>query len=279
MANGTNLLESELLLSVQGSKSLDEVPHAMPTEIDVQSQLGRILNSHFFRRSKRLRLFLSFVAKHAFSTEGQHLTECQLGVQVFGRGSAFDPRLDPIVRVEACRLRSKLKSYYTSVGRNDQLLIDFPKGAYSLVFRFRTVRRNTRRPANRSAIEVLPFLSLTDSLVDECFCSGLTEELIHQLIQIPHLRVVHPKLQGHGRNENPWRISGSVHSIRDLSRIDVKLIDNASEVYSWSESYDCAIGDFLAVQESIAKAIIMRLKFALALPEPNVATFTPHPSA
>ena len=62
--------------------------------------------------------------------KGDQLKEQLVGVEVFDRKGDYDPRTDPIVRVEAMRLRSKLKAYYTSAGRPDCVLIELPKGAY-----------------------------------------------------------------------------------------------------------------------------------------------------
>src|SRR5258708_233662 len=66
------------------------------------------------------------------------MKECLLGAQLLGRGDSFDPRLDPIVRVQAGKLRSRLQRYYDGEGRADTLVIDFPKGGYVPVFRPRT---------------------------------------------------------------------------------------------------------------------------------------------
>ena len=246
---------------------------AVPTESDVQGQLKRIGASRFFCKSNRLCRFLSFAANQALLGDGQRLKEVQVGIHVFDRGSAFDPRVDPIVRVEARRLRSKLKSYYASVGRDDRLLIDFPKGTYTPVFRFRPYKS---KPTKRSTITVLPFTRLTNSLLDESLGAGITEEVIHQLIQIPHLQI-HPELQTRDHDGNPgcrshvtkWKICGSVRSIRGVSRVIVQLIDTTSNAYVWSETYDRVIGDILNVQEGIAQAVVAKLKLTLGLPDPR----------
>ena len=55
-------------------------------------------------------------------------------MEVFGRGEAFDPRTDTIVRVQARRLRSKLKDYYDAEGQTDPIVIELPKGHYGVTF-------------------------------------------------------------------------------------------------------------------------------------------------
>ena len=71
-----------------------------------------------------------------------------IGVEVFDRGPSYDPRLDPIVRVEARRLRAKLLLYYEGEGKDDGLVIEFPKGTYQPVFR---TRQATPEAARRTA--------------------------------------------------------------------------------------------------------------------------------
>jgi TolB-like protein len=267
-------------------KPSEAFPNVVPIESDVQRQLERIGASRFFCKSKQLRRFLSFAANHALFGEGQHLKESQVGVHVFDRGSAFDPRVDPIVRVEARRLRSKLESYYASVGCDDQLLIDFPKGTYTPVLRFRTARQNKFRLTNGSTIVVFPFTSLTDSLLDQSFGAGLTEELIHQLIQIPHLQVVfgHPETSSHDENlwyssdVTKWNVRGSIRSANGIGRLIVQLIDTTSNTYVWSEAYERATGNVLAVQEGIAQEVVAKLKLTLGLIEPKAVTMA-HRSA
>ena len=54
-----------------------------------------------------------------------------IGVQVFGKEPSFDPRTDPIVRVQARRLRTRLARYYRDEGNSDELIVDLPKGGYA----------------------------------------------------------------------------------------------------------------------------------------------------
>ena len=72
--------------------------------------------------------FLRFTVEQALKGHASELKETVLGMEVFDRPSSFDPRTDTIVRVEARRLRSKLKEYYETQGQHDAVLIEFPKG-------------------------------------------------------------------------------------------------------------------------------------------------------
>src|SRR5262245_66585407 len=99
----------------------------------VRAQLARILASPQFAQSERLSRFLRLAVECAH--EGSALKEYRIGVEVFDRGSDFDPRTDPIVRVQAAKLRSKLLEYYATSGVSDPLVIAVPKGGYAAEMR------------------------------------------------------------------------------------------------------------------------------------------------
>ena len=76
----------------------------------------------------------------------EQLKEYVLAVEVYGRKESFDPKESSIVRVEAGRLRSRLKEYYDTEGRDSPLRIEFPKGSYVPVFeRYRIKSRSCLR--------------------------------------------------------------------------------------------------------------------------------------
>jgi len=77
----------------------------------VVAQLDRILSSKAFRQADRLKRFLSFTVNETLAGRGEQLKEFVIGVEVFGKGPSFDPRSDPIVRVQARRLRAQLARY------------------------------------------------------------------------------------------------------------------------------------------------------------------------
>src|SRR5579872_6757263 len=137
-------------------------PVMMPSDKDVVIQIERILASRLFSRSERLCRFVRFAANHALSCGAERLKEYLVGIEVFDRGPQYDPRIDPIVRVEARRLRAKLKAYYASTGRDDQLRMEFPIGSYSPVFRFRRSPRIKAKLGADAVIAVLPFENLTN---------------------------------------------------------------------------------------------------------------------
>jgi serine/threonine-protein kinase len=246
--------------------------------------LERILASRLFCRSTRLCRFLRFSVEQALSGHGDQLKEQLIGIEVFDRKNDYDPRIDPIVRVEARRLRQKLKSYYVSLGRSDDVVIGLPKGAYAPLFKGRiasSAAPETRAVQQRpeSSIAVLPFTNLTRSAQDDYFSDGLTEELIHRLTRIPDLRVVAwttaAQLRGREQDVAGLRrqlrvgtvLRGSVRRTQDRVRVTAQLIDSASGAYLWSETYDRKLENVFAIQEEMARAIVGALQLTLSARE------------
>ncbi|MGB2714733.1 MAG: hypothetical protein WBC51_11170 [Vicinamibacterales bacterium] len=98
----------------------------------IRAQLERILASQVFSRSQHLRRFLSFIVEQSLAGQGQTLKESVLAHELYGKGTDFDGGTDPVVRVDARRLRDKLREYYE--GRSDAIVISLPKGSYAPVF-------------------------------------------------------------------------------------------------------------------------------------------------
>src|SRR5437764_9207762 len=103
------------------------------TEIE---QLERILRSAPLVTSPSLSRFLRYIVEETLAGRGGAIREYTLGVHVFDRGEDFNPRLDPIVRVQARNLRARVAKYYEGAGANDPVRIELPKGTYVPVFHY-----------------------------------------------------------------------------------------------------------------------------------------------
>ena len=116
----------------------------------IRDELYRILVSPIFVQSDRLGRFLQFTINKTMTGEGEMLKEYLIGTEVYDRPASYRPSEDSIVRGEARRLRSKLKEYYESIGKNDPLCIYYRRGSYVPMFRIH------RRCVNRTATEAAP---------------------------------------------------------------------------------------------------------------------------
>jgi serine/threonine-protein kinase len=100
----------------------------------IRQQLRRVLDSRSFCQLPRLRRFLEFIVEETLAGRGQMLKEFPIAIEAFGKESTFDPRIDPIVRVQARRLRNRLLRYYREEGQNDEIIIELPKGGTNQYF-------------------------------------------------------------------------------------------------------------------------------------------------
>jgi len=102
-------------------------------------QLERILNSTQLVTSPSLSRFLRYIVEETLAGRSADIREYTLGVYVFDRGDDFNPRLDPIVRVQARNLRGRMAKYYEGPGAEDPIRIELPKGTYVPIFHKRVV--------------------------------------------------------------------------------------------------------------------------------------------
>jgi serine/threonine-protein kinase len=243
----------------------------------VRAQLERVLRNPGLIHSGRLSRFLTFVVEQTLGGHGDQLKEYVIGLAVFDKDVSFDPRLDPIVRVEAGRLRAKLTRYYETDGRWDPITIEFLRGSYAPSFREAApdllpdpVPGNVT--ADSQAIAVLPFVDQSPSRDQEYFCDGMSIELINALTKVQGLRVVawsatRPlRRQDYDLREIGKQLrvgaalEGTVRKEEEHLRISAQLVDIDSGCYIWSETYDRNLKDVFAIQEEIARAIVTSLK-------------------
>lgn len=254
----------------------------METEVDrsaahILAQIDRILGSEHFARSAALSRFLRFVVQAALDGKSEELKEYRLGVDALGRNADFDPRVDPIVRTQAAKLRARLAEYYSTDGRKDPWLISIPKGGYVPVFE--RVRERPEPGPSRQAvpaadvqsIAVLPFVNMSADPENEYFSDGLTEELINLLTLVPGLRVVARTSVFSFKNVNKdireigsllnvrTVLEGSVRKSGNKLRVTAQLIEVASGYHLLSRAYPRELKDVFAVQEELANAVVSEI--------------------
>jgi TolB-like protein/tetratricopeptide (TPR) repeat protein len=251
----------------------------------IRRQLEKILAHGLFIRSNRMGRFLRFAVERTIEGKADELKEYLIGVEVFDRKGAYDPRVDPIVRVEARRLRSKLKAYYEGDGCNDPVIFEFNTGSYAPDIE---ERHPTPLSAEASVhtVAVLPFANLSSTADHDYFSDGLTEELIHALTKLSGMRVVAwnsaARLRGVEQDLVEVRrqlnvgtvLTGSVRISGTSLRVRSQLIDTQTGFYLWSETFDRQMQEVFAIQEEIARAIVRTLRVQLAGAAPVLQTRT-----
>lgn len=103
---------------------------------DVRAELDRVLASPDFPATPRNRRFLSYAVQMELEGRTEEITAKHVALRVFGRQAGFDPGKDPIVRIEAGKLRRDLETYYLKGGRHSPLRLSIPRGGYRPLFTY-----------------------------------------------------------------------------------------------------------------------------------------------
>ncbi len=123
-----------------------------PSHAEIQAALERVVASHHFSKSPQLANFLTFVINETLAGRGERIKAYNIAADALGRAANFDPQSDPIVRVEAGRLRRALAYYYADDGCDDPVVIDLPRGHYLPVF-----KANKARAGSTTRLRALRF--------------------------------------------------------------------------------------------------------------------------
>ena len=109
---------------------------AQPTPDEIRTELARVLASQCFAQAARSSEFLRYVVEQSLAGGAERLKGYTIALEVFKRPETFDAQSDPLVRVEAGRLRRRLLEYYVAEGYENALRIDLPRGGYAPEFRY-----------------------------------------------------------------------------------------------------------------------------------------------
>jgi serine/threonine-protein kinase len=271
----------------------------------VREELARVLAGPGFLRNERLSSFLRFVVREKLAGREAGLKESVVGAEVFGRTPGYDTRSDPVVRMEASRLRARLDEYYIGAGADNPIRIELPKGAYVPQWR---IRRGTGRrpwaaaaaaaicllllagaawrwttPGKNPALAVLPFLNLSPDPADAYLADGLTDEITGLLARTDGLDVTartsafafkdaHLDARGLAARLNATLlVEGSVQKSGDRIKVIVQLIRASDGKHLWSNSYDREMRDVFTTEEQVAASIVGALRLTLSAPPRRTA--------
>jgi TolB-like protein/tetratricopeptide (TPR) repeat protein len=254
------------------------------SEQEVRVELERLLQSALFLQSERLGRFLRFAIENALAGNTEGLKEYVIGTEVYDRKPPYHPSQDSIVRTEARRLRSKLKEYYESEGKNNPVFIYFRPGTYVPLFRRNETLAglSSNGPSPESelltkgvgvAVAVLPFVDLSNQPLSSLCAQGVTEEVIHCLTHTDGIRVIaRPSVpQSLAAADDIPSLSqkfglgavveGTVRQEYHRLRINVRVLGSDGFQMS-SHRFDTeASGEVLSqVQEQIASAFVSRAR-------------------
>ena len=246
------------------------------TRQDVEQQLQRILRSPVFKRSERLTRFLSYSVKEGLNGGADKVHEYTIALEVFDKSADFDSRIDPVVRVEAGRLRAKIREYYATSGMHDELFVGIRDRGYLPLVQARVADKPYSKDAEskwngKPCVAVLTFQDLSLRAAQGPFCEALTRGILHGLIKQRGLTVVsrsvsrrlHPDSEDFGDAARElaidYIVEGSVQRHGDRVRILVEVSDAKTGHSHWSQSMDHPLDDILLLQEVVAGEVLQGL--------------------
>ena len=219
-----------------------------PDSEAVTAELERILANGDFDASPRSRLFVRFVVEEALAGRHQDLTQAAIAVKVFGRREGFDLTVDPIVCIQAGRLRRSLERYYLLAGASDPVRIELPRGTYAPVFRWGS-GDSPAGPADATPAAEdrggWPTIVLGarsgggEHVAGESAATPFLDHLSVELDRYRDVRVVlgpetahHPP--GHGAR---FALTAQVRDVDGRARVAVRLVDGRTGRQVWAEEY------------------------------------------
>lgn len=240
-----------------------------PSAKAIRAQLERILGHPEFHATEKMRDFLRFVVEQTLAGNDRQLKGFTIATEVFGRDEDFDAAQDPVVRIQAGRLRRAIERYYLVAGGRDPVHIDIPKGGYVPVFTDGAGPEpaavqsevGAAGPASWPRILVLPFDDLTGDPELAFFGPGLATELCIGLGHCPELRVMLSDPQVPVVPEATARpdfvVRGSVQRHGREIKVVVQLVAADSGEQLWVDSLKMSPGDssLITFQENAAAAI------------------------
>jgi adenylate cyclase len=225
-----------------------------PSTKAVRAQLDRILGSGDFDGSPRSREFLRFIVEETLAGRAEGLSQGVIATRVLQRRDDFDPTVDPIVRIQAGRVRRSLERYYLLSGKHETLRIALPRGAYVPTFSVPAEAEPATAPelpADRAVmatrypdwptVVVHPFEPARPGPEHAALAARMTEELC---LELGRHRDVHTLLQEQlDQQELPRRtrvrfaVGGRLRDVGGELSVTTQLVDHATGQQLWGDEY------------------------------------------
>ena len=243
----------------------------------ILQQLQKLLSNPDFYATDQQKNFLKFVVKESLAGRSDRLKGYTIATQVFGRDQEFDSQIDPIVSVQANKLRRALEHYYLTDGKNDSIIIDIPKGTYVPVF----IERYSAHTDGGTAADcidsdniekwptllILPFENRTGDHDKSYLCMGMAAELAAEISYFQNMRVLFPR-DGAVDNDKTkhlrdhrFKLTGDVYKFGDQLKITIHLEDTKSGRHIWGDTYKGPFdaSELTHYQENIVKIVASKV--------------------
>ena len=248
----------------------------------IRFELRRVVNSTHFDASERNRRFIEYVVEETLMGRGDRIKAYNIATVVFGRGDSFDPTLDPVVRMEARRLRRSLERFYLVEGEGGPVRIALPKGGYVPKFQGPATLRLAREVSRSNAGSA--FLGRGPSILVSAFelelnnhpevnySDGFARQIVIGLSRFPEFAVFMPSpIPGYcsqldrapteAMPQVDFVLSGNIIAASDVLKVKVTLLHAQSGRVIWAETLDGDIASqgVLDARDQVADSIVRTL--------------------
>lgn len=246
----------------------------------VRAELHRVLQSAQFDASERNRRFLEYVIEETLAGRAGRIKAYNIATEVFGRDVNFDPQLDPVVRMEARRLRRSLERFYLIDGKGCAIRLAMPKGGYVPEFLSdaATLPASSEAGPNPHArlsagvrgcsISVAPFDAEGDLSSFLHFNQGFTDQLLVGLSRFPEILVFGPGAiaqqrsgksdAAHAHPDADFVLSGSTALLGTLVNVKAVLADGRTGRVVWGQTLerDLRVDSLLRLRDEMANRVV-----------------------
>ena len=243
---------------------------------DVLSQLERITESPLFKPKGNMCRLLRFIVEATLDGRGEELKGYTIALDVFKQSEDFDADRNPLVRVNAKRLRTLLRLYYLGDGQNDALLIEVPTGTYVPTFAENTevaskVKAKEQGPSVQyNSISVVPFRNLSGRDDLDFFGAGFAQDLSDALFVFDDLRVIGLSQRGTPEETLCQRaqdrgiallVDGNIQALGPNLKIAVQLLSTKDGATLWTSKFNLNIEheNAFEIKEQIVEQVAAQL--------------------
>ena len=256
------------------SRAMGASPGCLPSV--VRGQMDRILNSPEFKATDAQRAFLQYVIEKTLAGHADEIKGYTVATEVFGRSEDFDQSTDPIVSIQANKLRRALERYYLVAGQNDPIRIDIPKGTYVPTFQEQN-HLNSEKPFPKSqriasihesgwpTILVQSFDNLTGNRDLEYMGIGIATEIALEITRYQEIRVLRQRPESGQQRASDigvrFVLCGNIKTDATGLKVIVNLVDGVTGLHIWGDSHqtDLNPAELISFEERIASTVVSKI--------------------
>ena len=257
------------IFTMDHTEALEPPNHAL-----IQSQMRKILSSDEFDATEQQRNFFKFVIEETLAGRQDIIKGYTIATQVLGRLPDFNASADPIVSVQASKLRRSLERYYLIAGHRDPVRIDIPKGRYVPTFTEQAVaepdavlKKKAMRndmAASWPSVLVLPFKNMTGDPGKDILGIGFSRELAVEFGRFQEIAVLFPlegAIETGSANTSRFVLSGSVYEHGNGIKIIAHMVDTQTGKQVWGDSHksNLGVGKFHAFQDKVVPVMAAKI--------------------